>query len=66
MKLGDAVSVPAQLVAHGVDWVFDTDLEHCVGCGRRKHSLNDFSDAVYDWFWRQAHINHQESLKNNA
>jgi hypothetical protein len=60
MKLGDAVAIPAQIVAKGLDFTigpqgfgfYQTPIQGCSGCGHRQQALNDFSDSIYSRFWK--------------
>jgi hypothetical protein len=38
--LGDAVAAVAKPIGAGLDAIFGTDIEHCVGCGKRQDGLN--------------------------
>lgn len=66
MKLGDAVEVVAQPVARGLDHVLGTNIQGCQGCQGRKQELNNFSDSVYDFFWKLAHKKQRERSNSNA
>jgi hypothetical protein len=52
-KLGDIVHRIAQPIAKGIDYVFQTDIQHCSGCAQRREWLNAWSDRIYDFLWNK-------------
>jgi hypothetical protein len=60
MKLGDAAALFAQPLARGIDSLAGTDLQNCGGCKNRQARLNEFSDAVVDFF--AARIKEKKSM----
>jgi len=61
-KLGDLVHSVAQPIAKGIDSALGTNMEGCSGCAKRRQILNDFSDKLYDKFWKKTESKTMEYL----
>jgi len=46
--LGDAVAVVAQPIARAIDRLAGTNIKHCAGCAKRRHTLNQIGKPMLD------------------
>jgi hypothetical protein len=53
IRFGDTVAKVAQPIARGIDFTFGTKVAECPGCKNRQNALNNFSDRLYDRFWKR-------------